>query len=109
MSIAIQSSAILFPVLDRGMRHVYSVPPEGGEAVALTSGPRQLTHFAVGGGVLLCAMKTEKAPAELVQFELPSPSSPARELRDLTAVNAWVCCAQLVVQRVVAVEPWQAL
>ena len=83
-----QGSAILFPVLDRGMRHVYSVPREGGEAVALTSGPRQLTHFAVGGGVLLCAMKTEKAPAELVQFELPSPSSPARELRDLTAVNA---------------------
>jgi len=88
VSIAIQGSAILFPVLDRGMRHVYSVPREGGEAVALTSGPRQLTHFAVGGGVLLCAMKTEKAPPELVQFELPSPSSPARELRDLTAVNA---------------------
>lgn len=76
-----------------GMRHVYSVSPtSGAPAVQLTTGPRQITHFSVGDATLLCAMKDEHAPAELLQFSMPSDASaPATELAPaLTALNASV-------------------
>ena len=89
------SGAILFPAADHGMRHVYAITPTlGSVAKQLTTGPRQITHFSAAGSTLLCAMKDEHAPAELIRFSMPSTnssdSSTAAELGALTAINAHV-------------------
>ena len=89
------SGAILFPAADRGMRHVYAVAPTPGSVTKqITTGPRQITHFCASSSTLLCAMKNEHAPAELIHFSMPrsnnSESSTATELGALTAINAHV-------------------
>lgn len=44
------SASILFPVLDRGMRHVYALAPSpGATPIQLTDGKRQITGFSQGG------------------------------------------------------------
>lgn len=89
------SSAILFPAADHGMRHVYSISPVlGSVAMQLTTGPRQITHFSVSSSILLCAMKDEHAPADLICFTMPSAnssdSSTPEEIGAITAINAHV-------------------
>lgn len=90
------SGAIIFPAADHGTRHVYSVEPMPGSPVTqLTTGPRQITHFSLGGSTLVCAMKDEHAPAELIHFSTSvgatgSGSLTASEVGALTGINTHV-------------------
>eukprot|EP01043_Picozoa_sp_COSAG02_P013780 COSAG02_NODE_557_length_20379_cov_6.688215_12_plen_531_part_00 len=89
------SGAILFPAADQGMRHVHAVgPTPGSGAKQLTVGRRQITHFSAGSSTLLCSMKDEHAPAELIRFRMPSADSSgsqsAIEVGAITAINAGV-------------------
>eukprot|EP01043_Picozoa_sp_COSAG02_P002649 COSAG02_NODE_62_length_43372_cov_14.404710_19_plen_555_part_00 len=89
------SGAILFPAADHGMRHIYAIGLTPGSVVEqLTVGRRQITHFSAGASTLLCAMKDEHAPAELIRFKMASADSSgspsALEVGAITAVNAEV-------------------